>query len=167
MSHPHCLYDYNTAFLLSPLPCSSFVSQILNTWEKKSTGDVGFKGTDRSQSKSVLLVCLFPVTFRERRSTRSLVVQRTGEKGAKIWRERVSIKVWTWHEWASGWINPMTLSHSHAPAERSYSSSSPSAGCIATRLCLWVHGTWHHVGNAGHTHSPPGDRRQSQLDTWP
>ncbi len=109
----------------------------------KSTGNIGFKGTEISERGRCAVAV--PVSSPLSQRDAAQVCPRHGGlwgKGERLQKRGFLSGLGCCMEGAgSGRINPMTLSHSHAfptlrPADWSYSSSSLSAGCIAARLCL-------------------------------
>lgn len=123
--------------------CSSVKFSIPGKWKAPGTLDLKGQKNLRARKDSRGVLCCSCARFESAfRGAQHMYpgCPRVGGivgKGGETREERFSIRVRVWHgEGALGRINPMTLSHSHAPADRSYSSSSPSAGCIAARLCL-------------------------------
>lgn len=106
----------------------------------ESTGDVGFKGTEREKTVAGCCAVAVPVSVRFQRARVSWLSTGWGalwEKGERLERRGfLSGLERGMRGGAVGVFNPRTLSRSHAPDDCSYSSSSPSAGCIAARLCL-------------------------------
>lgn len=106
----------------------------------ESTGDVGFKGTEREKTVAGCCAVAVPVSSPLSEGGAAhvswLSIGRiVGKRGATR-EERLGRGMRGRCSGRGAEFNPMTLSHFHGPADCTYSSSSLSAGCIAARLCL-------------------------------
>lgn len=112
----------------------------------ESTGEVGFKGTEREKTVAGCCAVAVPVSSPCSEGGAAHVSWLSKGWGA-LWEKGERLKrrgflsglgrgMSGWSSGRQAEFNPMTLSHFHGPADCTYSSSSPSAGCIAARLCL-------------------------------
>lgn len=97
---PRCLYNYNRAFPLFSLTCSSFISQILNTWEMKAPGTLDLKGQSEKR-QSLCCSCARFSPLSEGAQNMCPGCPRDGGivgKGGETREERFSIRVRARHE---------------------------------------------------------------------